>query len=166
MLDQIRAIALEKLGSEEAADAFMAGFEKVATEKAASVADFLGGPFGRPALGLGASLLGAGIVAGIAKGGKALEHNQLRGKFDMALAQVISTNKVVKGSRPEKVREFAETFFRFAPHVASDANLLGTILANAIQGESIDPQTMKSLVDLEARYVDNHRINPLPGIRT
>lgn len=168
MLDKIRALALEKLGSEQAVDAFMEGFQK---EAAAGMfgqhaTRFFTNPLiGKAAVGLGTALLGAAIVKGVSTGSNAYENNQLRHKFDMALAQVMSTNKIVKGARPEKVHEFAETFFRFAPHVASDPNLLGSILSNAVLGESIDPQTIKTLVDLEGRYTDNHRTTPLVGIK-
>jgi len=167
MLDKIRAIALEKLGSEEAANAFMEGFEKEAMAGASSIWGAMTAPdtIGKAGVGLAASLLGAGIVAGVSKGFGVVKDHNLRGKFDMALAQVMASNKIVKQARPERVKEYAETMFRFAPHVASDPNLLGSILANAVLGESIDPQTIKTLVDLEGRYVDNNKISPLAGIK-
>jgi hypothetical protein len=170
MLDKIRALAMEKLASEAEVDAFMAGFESAALEKAGSFMDVVTSrPFvdgaTKAGFGLGASLLGAGIVRGISTASRHSRDNQLRAKFDMALAQVMATNKIVKGARPEKARQYAETMFTFAPHVASDANLLGSILSNAVLGESIDPQTIKTLVDLEGRYVDNNKITPLVGIK-
>jgi hypothetical protein len=164
MLDKIRNLALEKLGSEEAVNAFMEGFEKEAQ------GNLFGGPsmaakffanseVQKVGLGLGASLLGAILVKGVSTGAKAVEGHGLRAKFEMSLAQVMSSNKVVKGARPERAREYAETMFKFAPHVASDPNLLGAILSNAVLGESIDPQTIKTLVELEGRYTDNHQTN-------
>ncbi len=113
MLEKIRALAMEKLASEAEVDAFMAGFEKVALEKSASLAAILGHRDVHQAaikagFGLGAGLLGALIVKGVSSTSKAIDHSQLRGKFDMALAQVVSTNKIVKGARPEKVRDYAE----------------------------------------------------------
>jgi hypothetical protein len=171
MLDKIRAIALEKLGSEEAADAFVEGFVSHTMEKSASFSQYAGRVMGNPnfqkvGFGLAASLVGAGIVKGFSSGPKAIEGHALRNKFDMALAQVMSTNKIVKGANPDRAKEYAETMFRFAPHVASDPNLLGSVLSNAIQGESVDANTIKMLVDLEGRYVDNNRPSPLLGIKS
>lgn len=167
MLDKIRAIALEKLGSEEAADAFMEGFCKTAAENHEKVAAnwSFGEGAAKAGMGIAGGLLTAGIVSGISTFNRNRENYAMRGKFDMALASVVSTNKIVKGARPEKVRDFAETFFSFAPHVASDPNLLGSILSNALLGESIDPQTIKTLVELEGRYNDNRKVGPLPGIK-
>lgn len=178
MLDKIRSLALEKLGSEEATDAFMAGFEKEVMEKAASQGQLFGSAFGgyarnflgnqnvqKVGLGLGASLIGATLIKGLSAGSNAVTSKNLRGKFEMSLAQVMSSNKIVKGARPEKVKDFAETFFKFAPHVASDPNLLGSILANAVLGESIDPQTIKTLVELENKHVDNSNTSPWSGVR-
>lgn len=179
MLEQIRAMAMEKLASEEEVNAFMEGFEKSASFQSfysafnnidpktqQVVGNVLRDNAGRAMVGLGAALAGAMIVKSISSASSAATNYSLRNKFEMALAQVISTNRVVKGARPEKAKEYAETLFRFAPHVASDANLLSSILANAVLGEGIDPMTVKNLVDLEGRYVDNGRSSPLIGIKT
>lgn len=174
MLDKIRAIALEKLGSEEAADAFMAGFQKEAMDKAAAFSNIAGAvgaagwnhPLVKPALGLGASLIGAAIVKGVASGSHAYENSNMRGKFELALQQVTASNRIIKQYRPEKVKEFAETMFKFAPHIASDPNILGMLLANSLQSDLIDVKTIETLVNLEGRYKDNNKTNPLPGIRT
>ncbi len=169
MLDKIRELAMEKFASTEEVDAFMEAFEKQA---------LFHGNFGnmmirgmsspnvmKPLAALGVGLMGAAIVKGISSGSDAMATRNLRGRFDMALAQVISSNKIVRGAKPERTKDYAETIFRFAPHVASDPNLLGSILANAVLGESIDPQTIKTLVELEGRYTDNKRTAPLPSIR-
>lgn len=177
MLEKIRALAMEKLASEEEVDAFMEGFEQTMLSKEANFGSGFknilmqtGSPDGgslmaKAVVGLGASLLGAAIVKGISSGSNAIGDRMLRNKFDMALAQVMSSNKIVKGARPERARDYAETIFRFAPHVAADPNLLGSILSNAVLGESIDPQTIKTLVELEGRYVESKRTQPLAGIR-
>lgn len=169
-LEQIRSLALEELGSEQAADAFMEGFQKAALEKSASFSTVMAHPFwqhplSKPVVGLTASLIGAGIVKGLATAGKAHESSNLRSRFELALSQVVSSNKYVKGSRPEKVKEFAETFFSFAPHVVADPNVLGNILSHALQGESVDVNTIKTLVDLESRLVDNKRTGPVPTFK-
>jgi hypothetical protein len=54
-----------------------------------------------------------------------------------------------------RVKGYADTVFRFAPNVASDVNLLTSILANAVHGESIDPMTIKTLTELENRFTSN-----------
>lgn len=176
MLEKIRQMAMEKLASEEEVNAFMEGFEAQMLNKEASlfngnlgnvILNGMSNPNAqKAAFGLAAGLLGAAIVKGVNSGSSAVANYNLRNKFEMALAQVMSTNRVVKGAKPEKAKEYAETLFRFAPHVASDPNLLSSILANAVLGEGVDPQTIKTLVDLEGRYVDNNRSNPLVGIKT
>lgn len=169
MLEKIRQLAMEKLASVEEVDAFMAGFEKEALFNGNLGNMIIRGlnsdHVAKGAIGLGVGLLGAAIVKGVSSGASAIDNRQLRAKFDMSLAQVMSGNKIVKGAKPERTRDYAETIFKFAPHVASDPNLLGSILANAVLGESIDPQTIKTLVELEGRFSDNNRANPLPGIR-
>jgi len=170
MLEKIRQLAMEKLASEEEVNEFMKGFEK---EAFLGITPAMGKRFvsgvstnaGKAAASLGAALIGAAIVKGVSSSSSAAGTYFLRNKFDMSLAQVMATNRVVKGAKPEKAREYAETLFHFAPHVASDPNLLSSILANAVLGEGIDPMTIKNLVDLEGRYVDNNNTKPFPGIR-
>lgn len=166
MLDKIRELAMEKFASTEEVDAFMEGFEKQAFFGSDMIIRGLTNPNIQKPLGaLAVGLAGAAIVKGISSGSSAVADRQLRGKFDMALAQVMSGNKIVRGAKPERTKDYAETIYHFAPHVAADANLLGSILANAVLGESIDPQTIKTLVELEGRYNDNHRTTPLPSLR-
>lgn len=181
MLDKLRAAALSELGSEEAADAFVDGFQKQAAFGAFNFNGTGPGLFQRvmsaipqntvaPAvvksgIGLGAALLGAAIIKGVTAGSNAISSYNTRGKFEAALAQVMANNKIVKGAPPNKAKDYAETIYRFAPHVAADPNLLSSILANAVLGEGIDPQTIKTLVELEGRFADNSSAVPIPGIR-
>lgn len=169
MLDKIRQLAMEKLATQVEVDAFMEGFEK-----AAAMGQYFNNPDAYRAMAgaviktgvtLGAGLLGAAIVKGVSSGSTAVSNYSLRNRFDMSLAQVMANNKIIKGARPEKAKAYAETIFSFAPYVAADPNLLSSILANAVLGEGIDPQTIKTLVDLEGRYVDNNRTTNLPGIK-
>lgn len=150
-------------------EAFMEGFEKTA-------ADLFGGGMllrlagnemvQKAAVGLGAGLLGAALVKGVSSGSSAISNNMLKSKFEMALSQVTSSNKVVKGANPAKVRSYATTLFSFAPHVASDVNMLSTLLTNAVLGEGVDASIMKAVTDLEGRYKENNSTGPLLGIRT
>ena len=182
--EHIKEWALEKYaGDEEQANAFVEGFEKEAAmpfgtgfTNAAKATISATSPFftneaiGNAALkagfGLAAGLAGAGIVKGFNMMGGHLSSTGLRNKFEMALAQVMATNRVVKGASPERAKSYAETIFKFAPNVAADPNLLGSILANAVLGEGIDSMTIKSLVDLEGRHNDNNSSGPLPTFKT
>ena len=114
---------------------------------------------------LGVGLLGAAVVKGINSSSKAANTAALRTKFQAALQKVMESNRVIKGAKPYRVVEYADTIFKFAPHVASDPNLLSQILANAVLGEGIDPQTIKVLTELETRVVDLNSSTSIPGIR-
>lgn len=169
MLEKLRAAAMEKLASKDEVDAFMDGFEKEAFNFAA-LGQLASNPKVQESLiragtGLGAGLLGAAIVKSISSGYGAISSYNTRGKFESALNQVMTNNKIVKGANPVRAKDYAETLYRFAPHIASDPNLLNSILANAVLGEGIDPQTIKTLVELESRFMENHSTSPLAGIR-
>lgn len=176
ILGMVKEAAASQYSDETALNAFMEGFEKSAagyfnniiTSKTfqQELRRSLGSNVGKVGLGLGASLLGAAIVKGVNTVGSKIDSSQLRAKFEQALQQVSQNNRVVKGSKPERVRDYAETIFKFAPHVAADQNLLSSILANAVLGEGIDPQTIKVLTELESRYIDSQSSSPLVGIRT
>ena len=178
ILHIVRQEAEQRFKSEAEVEGFMQGFEKQAfidLEKQAlfgSAARFTAramhdvpSAIGKAGVGLGVGLLAAGLVAGINKGSSSLANNGLKSKFEFALTQVMTTNKIVKGTDPTKVKSYAQTLFNFAPHIASDANLLGPLLANVIQGEGIDSMTIKSITDLEGRYKDNQSIKPWNSVK-
>lgn len=167
MFDKIRKMASEQLSTTAEVDAFMDGFEKKAfLGLTPDMINTAGEAAFRGIGGIGAGLLGAAVVKGVSSGASAVGNYQLRSKFEAALTQVTANNKIVKGARPEKARDYAETLFKFAPHVASDPNLLSSILANAVLGEGVDPQTIRTLVDLERGYMDNNSSKPFVGIRS
>jgi len=108
------------------------------------------------ALGKGLSGIGVGLgIHGLSMAASSVANASLHTNFLQALEKAISMNPVLKGADKQKTAQYAETVFKFAPHVATDPNLLSSILANAIHGEGIDPMTIKTLGDLEARYVEN-----------
>lgn len=162
-------VAAERFKTQEELAAFIDGFYKEAgatemlkplTKKAYDGVSFPG------MMGvLGAGILGVAALKGINTLGTSITNNNLHNKFEMALAQVMSSNRVIKGSSPEKVKTYAETIFKFAPNVASDPNLLSSILANAVLGEGVDPMTIKTLVDLEGRYTENSSKGPITGMQ-
>lgn len=97
-------------------------------------------------LGVGAGLYGA------ARAGGAVQNSINYKKFVSVFNYVVKHNEMLKHEYerdPHKVRSFAETVFDFAPRVALDPNLLGTVLANASLGQSLDPQTITALVNLD-----------------
>ncbi len=185
MLEKVKAYALEKFaGDEKAAADFMDGFQKSA------MAGKDTGPFGRAKdimdriansgdikgehtlkgslmTGIG-SALGQGLggafintaIAAVGSGIKGVNNGHLHTRFLTALENAISSNRIIKEANKEKVRQYAETIFKFAPNVATDPNLLSSILANAIHGEGIDPMTVKTLTELEGRYTDNTSFSP------
>lgn len=133
---------------------FTSGFAQRVTEKGGTVpsafSEALGAGTAKAGLALGAlALLGAGALAV-----RSTKNAYLSSKFATALAQVSRTNPIVAAADPNRVTSYAATIFKFAPHIASDPNLLGSVLANAIHGEGIDPMTIKTLIEMEAKYSD------------
>jgi hypothetical protein len=113
--------------------------------------------------GMGKGLGGAAIAGGVGLIGMAansISNGNLHNKFMTALQQAISTNSFLRSANKEKVISYATTIFKFAPHVATDVNILTSLLANSVQGDGVDPLTVKTLVDLEARYKDSNSVNP------
>lgn len=166
MLERIKELALEKCaGDKEQAEAFLEGFYGEVMQKSAAfglsdltsdLGKSFAGEVGRNFAGsIGKGLAGATIGVGVA-GLSGLVRNitggSLHNEFLEALQEAVATNPILKQAKKDKVMNYANTIFKFAPHVAADANLLSSILANAIHGEGIDPQTIKTLTDLENRY--------------
>jgi hypothetical protein len=171
--ESVKKFALEKYaGDETMANAFVEGFAKQAAlmfNNADELAEarfkeelsrnspqgmFTSGVAG--ALGKGVGALAAGLgVHGLNMAVSSIQKSSLHTTFLASLAKAISTNRILRDADKEKVEQYAETIFKFAPNVACDSNLLSSILANAVHGEGIDPMTIKTLGDLEGRFVDN-----------
>lgn len=178
IFDRIRALAMEKLASESEVDAFMEGFGKevqagLFQSGAAGAGTFAGYAshlmrnenVQRAGIGLGASLMGALLVKGISSSSNAVIGSNLRSKFELALDQAISTNKMLKGANEAKIKSFAETIFKFAPHIASDPNMLSNILGHVVDTQSLDINIIKTLTDLEGRFRDNNKPSSLMSIK-
>lgn len=174
LIELIEKEASDHFETEAEKEAFLEGFYKEAFVGLPQLGSILSGTvaraitprhLSRPAAALGVGLAGAAIVKGINTAYAGATNMRLRSQFENALAQVMAGNRVVKGADPVKAKTYAETIFKFAPRVAADPNLLSSILANAVHGEGIDPMTIKTLVDLESRHVDNTLDKPLTGIR-
>lgn len=173
IINEVRSLAMEKYANEEQAEAFVQGFFKEAALSPSLLTNF-GAAFKglagnemvmKAGVGLAAGLAGAAIVKGISSATSGVENLQLRSKYESSLAHALNNSRTVKGGKPEKVRSFGETIFRFAPHVASDPHLLTTLLEAAVLSDGLDPTTVKGLVDLENKYKDNTKASPLLGIR-
>lgn len=166
---QLRKEAQEKMGFTDAqADAFVEGFIKEAA--AGGFAGATPGAAKAPwetstALGHGivdnfAKNIGGSlgnlavntVVGGIASLVGSARDSLLHRKFTESLKTVIESNRIVRNADRNKVMSYAETIFRFAPHVASDVNLLSQLLSNSIHGEGVDPTTIETITRLEERY--------------
>lgn len=177
IIEQIYSVAMEKYANEEQAQAFVEGFMKEAAFGLSALNGF-GGAVGsvtsnpefqkslaKAAVGLGAGLAGAAIVKGLSTAGSGADYLILKRKYDNSLAHALSISRTVKGGKPDRVKSFGDTIFKFAPHVASDPHLLTTILEAAVLSDGLDPTTIKNLVDLENKYRDNTEAKSLIGIR-
>jgi len=164
----VREEAAKHFKSASEVDAFVHGFEKKAFSpealKLISRTEVLKN-IGKVGIGLAGGLVGAAILKGINSGSDAYQNNVLHSKYEAALLAVSNNNKIIKGANPTKVKSYADTIFKFAPHVASDPNLLGSLLVNSVLGEGVDTMTIKTLVELEGKYKDNTSSSSLLGIR-
>lgn len=172
MIDKIEQYASLKFGDDKEAIAeFVAGFTKEASmleSMLKSKTDNKGENIQTTVLkGIG-STVGQGVgnllvTAGIASAGgmiNSVKGMALHSKFLQALERAYQTNTILKQAPKEKVLQYAETIFKFAPNISTDSNILSSVLANAIHGEGIYPDTIKMLTDIESRYAENTSFNP------
>jgi len=173
-LEQLTKAACEHFGSEELGQAFVDGFIKEAAKlDAAAVMEAINklnvsrpmGEFTGGALKALGGMAAGGAIYGIAKLVSQSDKAKLHTQFQSSLNSVKMSNRIVKAAPVEKVNSYANTIFNYAPHVATDPNLLGSLLANVIQGESVDPMTIKMLVELESRYKENASTQPFAFAR-
>lgn len=176
MFEKVKDYAMEKFAGDEAAVAdFLDAFSKEVLQKQANVfTREIGGSGKKTETGTDAMVKGFTSEMGKSLGGMAIglgatglgtlynaaKEMNLHGKHLQALLRAYESNPILKETPKEKVKQYADTIFKFAPHVATDPNLLSSILANAIHGEGIDPMTIKTLTELESRYKDNTTFSP------
>ncbi|MNK09992.1 hypothetical protein D3C87_280020 [compost metagenome] len=170
MLEQIKQHGLEKFaGDESLADTVVEGFVTEFIKEAAKIQEH-GGPEAFKVMVNGlAESIGKGMgglavttaITGLANMANIVGSDRLHTKFLEALHRAISMNALLRDPQNEmKAKQYAATIFKFAPHVATDPNVLSSVLANAVHGEGIDPQTIKSLTDLEGRLRENRSFAP------
>lgn len=160
MKEQIQEVynyGLEKYaGDETKAKEFTVGFLKEAALPFSAPAAF--GEGAMKALGAGVVGLGLGIgIHGISSTFNHAGTQFLREKFIAALSKAKQSNPILADADSSKVQSYADTVFKFAPHVAADPNLLSSILANAVHGEGLDPMTIRTLADLEGRIQESRK---------
>lgn len=174
MLEKIKEYGLEKFaGDEELANEFVKGFvAQIAMEKEAadgrggrtqpeegygrtftkSLIDNLGRNAG--SLGInGLTSLGIGAYRFVADGSR-------HSRFLEALRQAIGASEFLRKQPREKVENYANTIYKFAPMVATDPNLLQSVLTNAVHGDGVDITIIKTLTDLESRWRENGSVQP------
>jgi hypothetical protein len=173
MLNKVKEYAMIKFANDaKAQEEFVEGFVKesndfrkyltkeptrgttpsIAEEMARGVSGALGKGIGGLAVALGATSVGT--LYGHAK------NMNLHSKFLQALEHAVSNNSILKEAKREKVLQYAESIFKFAPNVSTDPNILTSILANAVLGDGMDIMTMKTLTDLEDKYTSNNTFSP------
>jgi hypothetical protein len=165
-LNKVYQLGLEKFaGDQKQAVEFVEGFAKeagfmdVLKGNADGNRGFIPSIMEGAGKGLGGALV-SGVVGALGSAATSIGNGSLHNKFMMALEHAINTNPLLKSAKREKVIQYAESIFKFAPHVSTDTNILSSILANAVHGEGIDPLTIKTLVDLESKFKDNTTFSP------
>lgn len=153
LIETVYAMGLEKFANDESkALEFTEGFVKEAFPMG-ELQKGIAGALGKGAVGLG---LGLGVY-GISAMMHQTNQSHLHSKFQSVLSQVRERSPLIKNAPDERVSSYAETIFKFAPHVATDPNLLTAILSNAVHGEGIDPMTIRTLGELESRYIESKK---------
>lgn len=171
MLKEVKQMGLEKFaGDDELANEFVKGFvAQVALEKEAAAptkgqpesygANFTRGLIGE--LGKNVGSLGVNLGVGAAVTGyRFITDGARHTRFLKALEQALHMSEFLRRQPREKVERYADTIYKFAPMVATDPNLLQSILTNAVHGDGVDIMTIKSLTDLEGKWRDNGSIAP------
>lgn len=169
LYEQVQELALEKYaGDKEQATAFTEAFIKQAffgelNKEAAAPVGFMGKLFEGAGQALGAGAIGLGLglgMHGLSSAIRGANDMGLRSKFEQALHSAVQGNEMLRHAlteHPGRVEAFADTLFKFAPHVVCDPNVLAHLLVNAVQGESVDIATIKTISELENRYTENRR---------
>lgn len=106
-----------------------------------------------------AALMGAGLI-GISKVvNRTVTQPIAYSKFKAAVEQAIQKNQVLQHADKARVHAIADSIFKYAPNAGADANLLSSILSNAVMMDGIDPQVVQSLVNLEKTYSESRKVN-------
>lgn len=174
-VSQLRAEVQEKMGfTDDQADAFVEGFIKEASVGLPAAAgggkepwsasnSITHGVVDNFAKNIGGGLGNLAInslIGGVANLVGSARDSLLHRRFTESLKTVIESNRIVRNADRNKVMSYAETIFRFAPHVAADVNLLSQLLSNSIHGEGVDPTTIETITRLEERIGKDNSFKP------
>ena len=115
-------------------------------EKSAGLIEFLGqekgfgSVVGKAVANTAVPLLGGLGVAAGAAAIQSIANGMNKSKFEAALRMAISRNPVLQHADQERVKSLAESIYSTEPHVSTDPNILGQVLANAVRGETLEIQ--------------------------
>lgn len=115
--------------------------------------------FGKSLGSIGAAALGGAAILGALKAGKAIAASGEYKRFMSAVQQAIQMNQILQHADRDKVISIAETIFKYAPTAAADPHLLSSILSNAVMMDGMDPQVVRSLIDLERGHRDTKSLS-------
>ena len=114
-----------------------------------------GGIAGAMGKGIGGMVTSLGAV-GVGSAYKHVANLATHSRFLQALEFAVKHNRNLQEVDRAKILQYAETIFKFAPNVSTDPNILTSTLVNAVLGDGMDIQTIKTLTELEAKYTDNN----------
>lgn len=153
---------LEKLAFEAGDAALITEAVMTELEKEAGLFDAVGPAFGK-GLGEAAAKIGLGAAAGIGLMGASrivgatIDQPIQKAKFMKAVEQAIAKNQILQHADKDRVMNQAMTIFRYAPNAAADANLLSSVLSQAVMMEGVDQNVIQSLLNLEKTFKETNR---------
>lgn len=114
-------------------------------------------------VGVGVGALAGTTIHNFLKAKKNSELINQYAQFQGTLGNVAKRNELLANENKERIQELGNSIFNFAPTVANDPLVLETVMSNAIHGGGLDPQTVRSLQELEERY---HKLREVEAPKT
>lgn len=109
---------------------------------------------------IGLTLAAGAAIYGAKKGVDAVGSLLLRRRYQNNLRMLHESNPALRAVDPEVLARYGDTIFNYAPNIATDPNLLSTLLVNAVHGEGIDLTTIKTITELEDKYSSRGTFQP------
>lgn len=109
---------------------------------------------------IGLTLAAGAAIYGAKKGVDAASGLLLRRRYQNNLRMLHESNPALRAVDPEILARYGDTIFTYAPNIATDPNLLSTLLVNAVHGEGIDLTTIKTITELEDKYSSRGTFQP------
>lgn len=153
---------LEKIAFEAEDAAHIAEYFATELEKEAGLFDAIPAAVSKGALetlgkvGAGAAL-GIGLLGAQRVANGAIDQPIQKARFMRAVEQAIAKNQVLQHADKARVMNQALTIFKYAPNAAADANLLSSILSQAVMMDGVDQNVIQSLLNLEKTYREANR---------